>query len=267
MKSMDKTKAARAKNIILVCLLCAGLVFTCYFAVLYAMDLRERGDALDFYNSLPTPQTPVGSDQAPEAHEEKPAGEAQVPAWTPFVDFEALRVDFPDTVAWIRIEGADVDYPIMHGEDNEYYLSHLPNRQQNRLGSIFLDYRNAPEFTDTVSLIYGHNMRSGEMFGPLENYSEQGYYEKHLSAMLHTPKKDYEIHFFASYILDPAGEVPPMQFKDAAAFYEHIADIRNRSSFNSSVDVAYGDRLVCLCTCDYSLADGRQIVVGKLVEQ
>ena len=83
------------------------------------------------------------------------------------VDFEELKRINPDIVAWIRIEAAGIDYPVVQGKDNEYYLHHTFKGEENIAGSIFMDYRNTPDFSDENTIIYGHNMRDGSMFAAL----------------------------------------------------------------------------------------------------
>ena len=102
----------------------------------------------------------------------KPAGAETLPdeddtVW-PEVDFAALREINPDIVAWIYIEGTKVNYPIVQGEDNSYYLKHLFSGEWNGSGCIFLDFRNDASFADRHSIIYGHHMKNGTMFTDLD---------------------------------------------------------------------------------------------------
>jgi sortase B len=184
----------------------------------------------------------------------------------PIIDFDAFREDFPDAAAWLRIEGTVIDYPVVQGRDNDFYLSRLPDKTPNAMGSIFLDYRSSPDFTDANTLIYGHHMRAGDMFGSIKNYSRQSFFDEHPTGTIFTPERDYQILFFASYVLDSTREVPPMDFANEAEFNSFIREVKQRSAFRSGVEVVYGDRLVSLCTCEYSAAQNRQILVGKLAE-
>lgn len=90
------------------------------------------------------------------------------------VDFESLRQLNPDIVAWIRIEAAGIDYPVVQGEDNEHYLHYTFRGEASIAGSIFMDYRNKGDFTDGKTILYGHNMRDGSMFAGLKDLDLSG---------------------------------------------------------------------------------------------
>ena len=90
----------------------------------------------------------------------------------PDIDFGALKMVNDDSAAWLYSPGTDIDYPVMKADDYSYYLSHLPDGTYNVNGTLFIDYNNAPDFTDQLTVIYGHHMRSGQMFGSLKGYKE-----------------------------------------------------------------------------------------------
>ena len=87
------------------------------------------------------------------------------------IDFDALRDLNPDTVGWIVVPGTGISYPIVQGRDNERYLWHTFSGARNNSGAIFLDYRNAADFSDLHTIVYGHNMRDGSMFAPLHGWA------------------------------------------------------------------------------------------------
>jgi sortase B len=187
--------------------------------------------------------------------------------WAPYVDFGDLNERFRGlTAGWLVLEGTVIDYPIMQATNNDYFLRRLPDGSGHRNGSLFLDYRNSPDFSDRNTLIYGHDMRSGDMFGILKDYRNQSFFEQHPVMYIFTPERDYALLLFAGYMLDSAVETPPLSFRDDDAFLAHIANIRSRSIFRSDVEVSADDRIVSLCTCDPSHRNARFIIVGKLVD-
>ena len=194
-------------------------------------------------------------------------GRAEASVRTSAMNFEPVMKEAPNVRAWIRIDGTMLNYPVMYGLDNEFYLNHLPNGQRGKSGSVFIDYRNSPNFSDPNTLLHGHRMKSGAIFGTLRNYVNQAYYDKHPTVKLFTPQGDYELLLFASYAFDQTVETPPVKFRDAEVFDNYIKSAKQRSTFKSNVEVNYGDRLVTLATCEYSFKNGRLIVVGKLVER
>jgi len=243
-----------------------------FFAGSLLWELYTVGQGQAFYASLSvevkprivhTAQTrPSIGGEAFQAPEYEPEDEA-----APFVDFDAMREIFPDIVAWIQSEGTVINYPIVQGRDNDYYLYRLADGTRHSMGSIFLDYRNAADFSEQSIVIYGHDMRSGDKFGSFRHYSNQQYFEQHSTMFIFTPERDFELVLFAGYVLDSAFEVPPMSFRDLAAFESFIADIRRRSIFKSDVEIGFEDQLVFLATCTTSgSVNERLIIVGKLVE-
>ena len=95
------------------------------------------------------------------------------------LDLEALRQVNPDVVGWILIPDTPVNYPLMHSSDNNYYLNRTWNREPYGVGSVFLESLCRPDFTDFHTIVYGHNMNDGSMFGSLSNYRKQEYLQSH----------------------------------------------------------------------------------------
>lgn len=290
-KKTVKKKRRNKKTLILYILLgiCIAAVIVC--AAGLGIELHTSRQSIKYYSELSAdiekhprpprnpdyaqPSAPATSSEPSEvpedpahsadnSNQERPVIEEDV--WVPYVDFDALSERFPGIVAWIVIPGTQLDYPVMQGSNNYYYLSYLPDGTRNRAGSVFLDYRNSPDFSDKNSLIYGHMSNVGEMFGALRNYRTQSFYEAHPVVNLYTSEHDYDLVLVAGYLVDSGVETPPMSFKDEAAFASYIRDLKRRSVFRSDVEVAADDRLVCLCTCAYDFTNARLVIVGKLVE-
>ena len=186
---------------------------------------------------------------------------AAVREHVPFVDFDEMREIFPNIVAWIQSEGTVINYPIVRGRDNDFYLYHLPDGSRHSMGSIFLDYRNAVNFSDPVIMIYGHDMRSGDMFGSLRHYADQNYFEQHYSMYISTPYQNFRLMILAGYVLNSLYEVPPMYFRSEADFDMYINNIKSRSVFRSQVDASYGDQLVLLATCTPGGSDDERLII------
>ena len=114
--------------------------------------------------------------------------------------FAALKSINSECVAWIRIDGTEIDYPVVQGNDNSFYLKHLFGGEWNGAGCIFLDLRVEPDLSDRHSVLYGHHMKNGTMFSDITNYKDQTYYESHATGMILTPTENYRIEFFAGYV-------------------------------------------------------------------
>ena len=101
----------------------------------------------------------------------------------------------PDLIGWIYMADTDIDYPVVQGTDNQYYLHHAPDGSENILGTIFLSYQCAPDFSDNLNILYGHNMQSG-MFGDIRRFKEQDEFASHRYGWLLTKEVLFRIDFF-----------------------------------------------------------------------
>ena len=133
-------------------------------------------------------------------------------------------------------------------------------------GSIMLDQANAGDFSDAVSILHGHHMRSGAMFGDLEEYAQEAYFRAHPVFELFTPQGDYEAWVFAAYTVDGYSYGYPTGFADAAGFEAFVREAVEATPYETGVSVAPGDRILLLSTCAYSYEGARFVVLGKLVE-
>ena len=129
--------------------------------------------------------------EVPACQPEKMKGDESEKETGKEIDFEGLRKINEDLVAWIQIPGIGLDYPVVQGEDNEYYLYHTFQKENNKAGSIFLDYRNHDDFTDRRVILYGHNMKDGSMFSNLKQYQDSVFRKNSDSAYLYLPEKTY----------------------------------------------------------------------------
>ena len=177
------------------------------------------------------------------------------------IDVKDLTKEYPNVKAYIKIDGTNIDYPVVQGEDNEYYLSHLPNDKKNQMGSIYLDYRNK-NFSDDNTIIYGHNMQNDTMFGTLQDYKKQEYYDEHKIMYLFTPDKQYKIELFAGYTIPVESDIYDMAKLDQ----EDIEEAMRKSDFKSDVIVSAEDKIITLSTCAYEYEGARYIVMGMLHE-
>ena len=110
----------------------------------------------------------------------------------PEIDFDGLRAINRDIVAWIQIPGIGVDYPVVQGKDNNHYLHYTFDGKANKAGSIFLDYRNRSDFTDSKVILYGHNMKDGSMFSNLKKYQDVSFRKEQRRVLIYLPDKVLE---------------------------------------------------------------------------
>jgi sortase B len=190
----------------------------------------------------------------------------QTQSTAPSVDFAELSRMNPDIVGWLYCEGTKINYPVVQGSDDEYYLDHLFDGTQNANGCLFLDSRVGASFSSVHSIIYGHHMRSGAMFAALDGYKRQSFYETHPTMLLITPAATYEVQLFTAYVADPSEDAWEVSFANDGEIQAWIDAAIARSTFTSDVKPTPGDRLLTLSTCSYEFGDARFVVVGILIK-
>lgn len=182
-----------------------------------------------------------------------------------FVDFAELLAENPNIVAWIYSEGTVINYPVVQGEDNQYYVDRLPSGQYNAHGSIFLDFRNLPDLSDYNSILYGHNMVNNSMFGTLHDYQDQEYYEKHPYMWILTPDACYRLDLIAGMITPSDSDAYEL-FNSREELHAHLEYALSKSFFDAGeVELDSIDHVMTLSTCSYEYATARLVLIGNLV--
>lgn len=176
-------------------------------------------------------------------------------------------------IGWLKIDDTNIDYPVMQTDNNEYYLDHNLNQEKDNNGSIFMDKECDVILGNTNFILYGHHMKDGSMFGGLSKYSSKEYYSEHKYINFDTiyEKGTYEVMYvFRSEIYNKEDIVfKYYQFIDAVSekeFNSYMKEMEAISLYETGVTAQYGDKLLTLSTCDYSVADGRFVVVAKRIE-
>lgn len=269
-----------AALVLAACIISAGIL-----SVLLWRELTERKEGLEYYDRLASEYFPTSDPDGanakrdpngaaaketsePEEAGDGPgknseAGEGQSKASLPYW-LENLRRSCKDAVGWIYLEDSRIDYPIVRGEDNEFYLHHLADGTENAAGSIMMDVQCDSGFTDTVTILHGHHMKNGSMFGGLEQYKDPGYWEKHKTIRLYTASGNYEADIVAACEVDGDSFSFRPSFETEDDWSAFVKQICAASSFQSGIRVEPEDHLLLLSTCAYSFEDARFIVVGKL---
>lgn len=212
--------------------------------------------------------SPVASSPSaePETAEVTGEEEAQYDEYAPFtVDFEALWAESPDVVAWLYCEDTPINYPIVQGDDNEFYVEHLPDGTWNGVGTLFLDFINEPDFSDFHSIIYGHNMLNDSMFGVVTDYYRQEYYEAHPVMYLMTPEQYYKVELVGGVVTPVDSWLYDLDFTDPAKKVAFLDEINQKSTFIPAAQYGAEDRFLTLSTCTYDFENARYLLTGKLV--
>lgn len=166
------------------------------------------------------------------------------------VDFDRLEENNSDIIAYIKVNGTEINYPVVKADDNDYYLSHSLDKTVNGAGWIFADYRNKLDGTDKNLIIYGHNRRDGSMFGTLKNILNKEWYEdkNNLKISLHTENEESTYEVFSVYQLEEEDYYLQTSFKDKE-FLSFVNTLQGRSIKNFNVEVLDHDSILTLSTC------------------
>ena len=182
------------------------------------------------------------------------------------IDFGLLSQRSDDVIGWLYLPNTAINYPVVQGYDNDYYLDHCLDGSYNVGGSLFADFTCPDDFSGQNTIIYGHNMRDGSMFALVDDYTDQAFYDAHPVMYLNTPSQNYRVDFFAGFTTDPESFVYASAFATEGDFTAYLNTVRLYSDFSSSVEVSSTDRIITLSTCTYSAEDVRFVLFGKLVE-
>lgn len=180
------------------------------------------------------------------------------------VDFAALKKNNSDVAGWLYCQDTPIDLPIVACADNETYLHHIFDGTPNNTGTLFVDCRNAGDFSDAITVVYGHNMKNGTMFGTLTRYKNQDYYDAHPVLWLLTPGGNFQILPVAGCVVpaDSAFYAIGHTGKAACALVRQaMAD----STFAAPEEIAEGDRFLVLSTCSYEFENARFLLIGRMV--
>lgn len=235
-------------RLLLLCLL-AGAVFT---GLQFYRNKKPDWESEAFYEGLQIQLADEIRTQTVQTLEIRP-------------DFKKLKKENPDIIAWIYSPGTAINYPVVQGNDNQFYLEHLSDRTPNRNGSIFMDFRNRSDFQDPLTVLYGHHIRGGRMFSSLREYRDPDYYEEHPSLFLYTPETAYEVSVFAGVVTDAASETFPLDLAPEKR-RSWLQELKNRSDFWAGWEPTADGNILALCTCTYEYNNARYVIYGQLKE-
>ena len=168
------------------------------------------------------------------------------------VDFQALQTKNPDIYAWIDIPDTVVSYPMLRSEEEDFYLVHNADKQKSNYGAIYTQSYNTATFDDFNTIIYGHNMNNGSMFGILKKYSDKEFFDSHRTINIYTPTQKLTYQVFAVYTNDDSHILFSNDFSDMAVRRKYIADIQSGKkggNIDSEIKLTEHSKIITLSTC------------------
>ena len=216
-----------------------------------------------------------GTQESPHGLEEvqgnRTKGENNAEVTERMLQVKELQQENEDIVGWIQIKDTNISYPVLQGEDNEYYLNHNHKGETTQKGSIFLTKDYDWNLPSTNLLIYGHNILHGQMFQDLLKYADKDFYEKHPIIRFTTEKEDAEYEIISAfkarvYYKSEENVFRYYNFLNAESeeeYNEFVENAKSASLYDTQVTAEFGDQLITLITCSYHTEDGRFVVVGR----
>lgn len=271
-KSSRKTatkKKSRAGDIISVIILIVAIAVACIAGYKLYSIMMEYKAGVDEYSSIA--DTVIKERDADEEKVKRLKGVQgrEEKHWTPpfDVDFDELKAINQDVAGWLYIEALpDISYPIVQGTDNEYYLHHTYKKESVFAGSIFVDAKNTKDFSDQNTIVYGHNMKNGSMFGTLKNFKKQEVIEKSQYFWIITPDDAYKYKIFSTYTAKVNGDTYTLIKGPGQETIDYGNAMKTYSLFNTGdYEFKETDKIVTLSTCTGDTST-RFVVQGVRIE-
>ena len=186
------------------------------------------------------------------------------------VDFEALQEVNPDVYAWIWIPGTNIDYPVLQSatKADDYYLNTTIDGKQGYPGAIYTEKYNSTSFADTVTIMYGHNMKNGTMFTALHKYVDKEFFDEHPYIYIYHPDYTLKYQIFAAVAFDDRYILGEYNFQDPDDFQKYLDELRSSidGNVNQEIQVAQDTTILTLSTCISEYPDQRWLVNGTIID-
>ena len=257
----------------LIFILVAALLISGVQVVSYVIDAREQKEAYDELAALVAQsrvETLPPTEPVPDSTTEPTVPAEPTEPTEPVIlqEYAPLYEKNPDTVGWIKIDGTPINYPVMQTPDRvDYYLTRDFSGAPNAHGCLYVrETCDVFAPSDNVT-IYGHHMKNGSMFAKLDKFRSQSFWEENSTIQFDTLYERHTYTIFAVFTTTATiGEgFPYHRFenaKDEADFDEFIATCKALSLYDTGVTPVYGDKIICLSTCEYLHTNGRLVVAA-----
>lgn len=261
-KQPEQKKKKKSDVLLTIALIVAIAVF-CYAAFNLYHIYTEYKKGTDEYNQIE--EMAVTERDADSAEVAGPNAQLKPPIE---VDFDKLKSVNEDVVGWIYVDALpDISYPIVKGKDNQTYLHQTYEKNYNFAGTIFVDYENSGDFSDCNTLVYGHNMKNGSMFGHLKKFREDDkLYKQDKYFWILTPERNYRYEIITAYTTGVNSDTYTLFKGPGEEFEKYLETIKGYSEIQTDdTDLTINDRIVTLSTCTGNEST-RFVVQGKRVD-
>ena len=175
---------------------------------------------------------------------------------------------YPDAVGWIVIEGTHIDYPFVQGKDNDEYLRRTMDKDYLVSGTLFLDYRNQKDFSDFTTILYGHHMKNGAMFGDLKKFRNIDFWGSNSQGHIYLANATYRLEYMAAIVVKSTdSEIYRFDMKTADEKQQFLDYVRENAEQYADSDWSAEDHYIILSSCIYDFENARIVVVARLAEE
>ena len=262
-QKQPEQKKKKKSDVLLTIALIAAIVVFCYAAFNLYHIYTEYKKGTDEYNQIE--EMAVTERDADSAEVAGPNAQLKPPIE---VDFDKLKSVNEDVVGWIYVDALpDISYPIVKGKDNQTYLHQTCEKNYNFAGTIFVDYENSGDFSDCNTLVYGHNMKNGSMFGHLKKFREDDkLYKQDKYFWILTPERNYRYEIISAYTTGVNSDTYTLFKGPGEEFEKYLETIKGYSEIQTDdTDLTIKDKIVTLSTCTGNEST-RFVVQGKRVD-
>lgn len=262
-QKQPEQKKKKKGDVLLTIALIAAIVVFCYAAFNLYHIYTEYKKGTDEYNQIE--EMAVTERDADSAEVAGPNAQLKPPIE---VDFDKLKSVNEDVVGWIYVDALpDISYPIVKGKDNQTYLHQTYEKNYNFAGTIFVDYENSGDFSDCNTLVYGHNMKNGSMFGHLKKFREDDkLYKQDKYFWILTPERNYRYEIISAYTTGVNSDTYTLFKGPGEEFEKYLETIKGYSEIQTDdTDLTIKDKIVTLSTCTGNEST-RFVVQGKRVD-
>lgn len=204
---------------------------------------------------------------AEQSAENETAQPVQPQEPTMLARYEALYRENDDLVGWIKIDGTNINYPVVQSKDApNFYLKHDFEKKYTDYGCPYAQQNCDVQAPSDNVVLYGHNMKDGTMFCDLTNYKSESFWAQHRTIQFDTLTEQHEYTVIAAFKGEASELFAYNAFVDAATpeeFDAYVAAVKELALYDTGISAAYGDKLITLSTCEYSFENGRMVVVAK----
>lgn len=253
-KKIGQKKSKKAGDIVAALILIIAITVASFAGYKLYTIMMEYKAGVDEYSSIVDSVVKERDADEEEVRTLKDVEGKEVKHWTsPLdIDFDELESINKDVVGWIYMEALPdiINYPLVQGDNNEYYLHHTYKKEDVFAGSIFVDYKNSSDFSDQNTIIYGHNMNNGSMFGSLKKYKNQETIDKSPYFWIITKDEAYKYQIFSIYTASVEGDTYTLIKGPGSETIDYAVSMWKKSELDmGDFDFKETDKIITLSTC------------------